>query len=72
MFFLYLENKEVSILNSMAAKQRSEAAALRQAFPPESHIPARRAGQHRGMWSVDSEQREALLHRLGSEIDPPG
>lgn len=56
-----------SIWFSLAMKQRSEAAALRH-IPPESHIPARRAGQHRGMWSVDSEQKEALLHRLGSEI----
>lgn len=32
---------------------------LHQAFLPESHIPAKSAGHHRGMWSVDSEQREA-------------
>lgn len=68
MFLYPWREKEVSILNLMAVKQRGEAVALRQAFPPESHIPARRAGQHSGMWSADSEQREALLHRLGSEI----
>lgn len=29
---------------------RSEAVALHPAFPPASHIPARRAGQYSGMW----------------------
>lgn len=33
--------------------------ALRQAFPPESHIPARRAGQYTGMWMSDSGLKEA-------------
>lgn len=60
---------QFSIWCALAVKQRSEAVVvLRQAFPPESHIPARRAGQHSGMWSVDSEQKEGLLHRMGSEI----
>lgn len=56
-----------SIWCTLAVKQRSEADALRH-FPPESHIPTRRAGQLSGMCSADSEQKEALLHRLGSEI----
>lgn len=57
---LYQENEEVSILKMTYSGSAAEAVALRQAFPPESHIPARRASQYTGMWMLDSEQKEAL------------
>lgn len=61
-----LGNKEASVLLNLMCSGRETDVALHQAFLPESHIPAKSAGQHRGMWSADSGQWN--LRRLGDEM----